>query len=103
MQIHELAAWLREELKEVNAKLDILQAHGSNVDVTLARQAKDIEHHIRRTDLLQERAEQLAADLKPVAEHVQRVRSVAWFVGGTLGVIATLVGIATALGSLVGF
>lgn len=102
MQIHELAAWLREELKEVNAKLDTLQAHGSNVDVTLARQAKDIEHHIRRTDLLQERAEQVAAELKPVIDHVARLRSVAWFVGGALGVTATLMGIAMAVSSLAG-
>lgn len=100
MQIQELAAWLREELKEVNVKLDRLQTHGSNVDVTLAQQARDIAYHIKRTDLLNARVEQVAESVLPVQAHVARVSSVAWFVGGTLGVAATVIGIVTAVASL---
>lgn len=100
MEIRELSDWLRDELKAVHGKLDKLQEHGASVDVTLAAQAKDIAHHIKRTDLLEAEVRAGADAMKPVQDHVARVKSVVWFLAGSLGVAGTVVGLIEAISKL---
>ncbi len=93
MDTREFHEWLAERFDRIENKLDIVQSHSSSVDVTLARQAADIAHHIRRTDLLETRLEQVAADIKPIKDHVTRIKGMGAFVVGlgiALGVFKAL-------------
>ena len=102
MDVRDLAEWLREELKQVHAKLDRVQAHNANVDVTLASQAKDIAHHIKRTDLLEAQQQADRAAVKPTIDYVTRLKIIGWFVGAGIGAAATVVGVLVSLGRLFG-
>jgi tetrahydromethanopterin S-methyltransferase subunit G len=82
-------SWLREEVAKIHTKLDRLDDRIDRVDVILTKQAGDIEHHIRRTDALEERVEQVADELRPVEDHVAMLRGVGKF----LGIVATVTGI----------
>jgi hypothetical protein len=102
MEVRDLAEWLRDEVAAIHAKLDRMQEHGARVDVTLTAQAKDIAHHIKRTDLLEEQVRASADAMKPVQEHVARVKNVGWFMAGILGVSATVLGLIEAISKLFG-
>ena len=45
---------MQEQLDKIEEKVDRIEEKISNIDVTLAKQAKDLEHHIYRTDLAEE-------------------------------------------------
>ena len=83
--------WLREEMTA-------LRRDTGEMKVTLASQAQDISHHIRRTDLLEKRVEQVADSVAPLKAHLQGVQGV----GKALAVLATLVAIAAGLAKLLG-
>jgi hypothetical protein len=91
-------AWLREEMEKLHGKLDNVQETQGEIRTTQAEQAKDIQHHIRRTDALERRVEQVAEEIKPVEDHVAMVRGVGKF----LGIVATVVGIAGGIYALLG-
>lgn len=99
MNTHDLAEMLAERLDKIESKLDRVQQHTGQIDVTLAAQAKDIAYHIKRTDALEARVEQVAEQLRPVKEHVARLKGVWWVVSGS----ATLVGIAVGVAKLLGY
>ena len=93
MDIRDLAAMLNERLDRLDNKLDAVQEHMGQIDVTLAQNTKDIAYHIKRTDALEQRVEQVADEMKPVREHVARLKGIGWFLGvcaAVLGVLATL-------------
>ena len=94
MDTRDLAAWLGERLDRIEAKMDGVNEHCGRIDVTLAGQAKDIAHHISRTDALEQRVEQVASDLKPVKDHVARLKGGA----AVLGLLATTLGVLRYLG-----
>lgn len=96
MNTPDFIAWLGERLDRIEHKVDEGRAHLSQVDVTLAKQAADVEHHIRRTDLLETRVEQIATDVRPIREHVLYLRGIGWFLVALAGVasaVATLKGL----------
>ena len=93
MTPHELKTWLEPYV----TKLDRIADDITEIRVTQGSQATDLAHHIRRTDLLEDRVEQLAVSIEPVKAHVQQVRGVGIF----LGVVLTVIGIAAALLKLV--
>lgn len=69
-------------MDDVSKKLDrIEEVQGehtkslSNIDKTLALQAQQIEHHIKRTDMAEDRLELLRVELKPIQQHVQFVNN----------------------------
>jgi uncharacterized coiled-coil protein SlyX len=102
METQDLAAMLEARFDKLEVKLDKLQDHAASADVTLAQQAKDISHHIHRTDLLEERVEQVATMIEPIKDHVARVRSIGWFIGGLLGLVTTIMGIMATLTEMIG-
>ena len=84
---------LTDWLVRIEGKIDEMREHDSRVDVTLTKQAGDIEHHIKRTDLLEARVEQVAEKVAPIAIHVERLQGIAWFIGvlvAGLGIGATI-------------
>jgi uncharacterized protein (UPF0335 family) len=72
-----------------NDKLDKIIETLSEMKVVQATQASDLSHHIKRTDLLEERIEQFRAEIKPVVDHVAGIK----FLGKIVGITGTVVGI----------
>jgi hypothetical protein len=74
------------KLEQIDSKLDEMK-------IVQAAQAKDIEHHIARTDLLQEYVINLEKEITPIKDKYRELIGVAKFlgyVGGFLGVVATV-------------
>jgi len=61
---------MQEQLDKIEEKVDRIESKISNIDVTLAKQAKDLEHHIYRTDLAESNIELLRTEMQPVKKHV---------------------------------
>jgi hypothetical protein len=61
---------MKEQLTKIEEKLDKVDEKLSSIDVTLAKQAKDLEHHIFRTDLAEQNLELLRAEMQPIKKHV---------------------------------
>jgi predicted nucleic acid-binding Zn-ribbon protein len=64
---------VEDQLKKIESKLDKIEEKISSIDVTLAKQAKDLEHHIFRTDLAEENLDLLRQEMEPVKKHVALV------------------------------
>jgi archaellum component FlaC len=92
---NELRDWLQERLDRIDDRM-------GSMSTTLTEQAVDIKHHIKRTDLLEQRVEQVAESIKPIQEHVARIRSVGWFLAGLTAMVGTVLGVIEALNKLVG-
>jgi uncharacterized protein YoxC len=83
---------LKELHRLLDEKLSRIEATQVEMKVTLAEQAKDIAYHIKRTNLLEERVNQVAAELKPVTDHVTVLRGMIKalsIVGLLLGIVFT--------------
>jgi hypothetical protein len=61
---------MKTQLDKIEAKIDEVEEKLSSIDVTLAKQAKDLEHHIYRTELAETNIELLRAEIQPVKKHV---------------------------------
>lgn len=61
---------MKEHLEKIEAKVDIIEEKISNIDITLAKQAKDLEHHIYRTELAEENINLIRQEMQPVKKHV---------------------------------
>lgn len=77
---------------DVGEKLGQISEHLGKIDVTLAKQSVVLEHHIRRSDMIEKRVEQVAAELAPIKTHVAAV-------GGVVKALAIL---GTSVGLIVG-
>lgn len=82
MDIKDLADLLVNRLDKLDEKVE-------DARTTLAGQARDIAHHIRRTDALETRVEQVSAELVPVRDSISRAKGALALVGG----LATLAGL----------
>jgi hypothetical protein len=71
-------------------KLDKLDDRLNSVDKTLVAQHVSLNEHIRRTALLEEQAELLRQELKPVQQHVHLMNMLAKIGVALTGVFATL-------------
>ncbi len=78
-----------DQLDKIENKIDILSAHLSNIDVTLAAQHVSLDDHIRRTELIE-------ADLAPIKSHVSQVQGAIRLIG----FVAIVLGILHYLGRL---
>lgn len=61
---------MKEQLDKIEAKVDIIEEKISNIDITLAKQAKDLEHHIYRTELAEQNLDLIRQEMVPVKKHV---------------------------------
>ena len=79
-------------MERLESKLDKVVESISRIDVTLAKQAVQLEEHIRRTNLLE-------TQLTSIRSHVNMVQGVGVFIG----IIATLAAIAASLVKVFGY
>lgn len=79
---------MNDRLDKIDEKLDRIEDKISNIDVTLVKQAKDLEHHIYRTDLAEQNIEILRKEMEPVKNHVS-------FVDASLKIIGVIASVAT--------
>ena len=80
-------------LQEVSRKIDWMKEDLSGIKQIQTAQAKDIEHHIRRTDLLESRMEKTVGEIKPLAEQrikLQGVYALLLFISLIVGIGAGL-------------
>lgn len=88
-----------KDLKDwLGPKFDKLEDEVVQIRIIQSSQASDLAHHIKRTNLLEERLEQIAEEIKPVQNHVQKVNGA--FI--LIGVVGTILGIAVSIIKLVG-
>jgi hypothetical protein len=84
----------------------------NETNITLAKQAKDLEHHIHRTDLLEDRIEKhldkdeeyqekITDEIRANSEHRIKVLGFIKIGGGLLATISTILGLIYALSSLI--
>lgn len=78
---------MKEQLEKIEEKLEKVDEKLSNIDVTLTKQAKDIEHHIYRTDLAEQNLDILRQELLPVKKHVALVDASLKIIGAIASVI----------------
>lgn len=79
---------MKDQLEKIEEKLDKVDEKLSSIDVTLAKQAKDLEHHIYRTTLAEENLDLIRQEMVPVKKHVA-------IMDATLKVIGAIASIAT--------
>jgi predicted nucleic acid-binding Zn-ribbon protein len=85
---------MSDQLKKIEEKLDKVEEKISSIDVTLAKQAKDLEHHIYRTDLAESNIELLRAEMQPVKKHVALMDASLKVVGAISSAAMFILGVA---------
>jgi hypothetical protein len=76
--------------EQVYQKLDRIERDTSDIKVTLGVQAKDIETHIKRTNLLEESLEKLRAELAP-ARNITTFLKTGLQIVGAISIIASAI------------
>lgn len=73
---------METKLNKISEQLEKLDSRLDSIDITLVRNTKDIETHIKRTDLLEQ-------ELGPIKAHVAVVslgfKGIAWFCAAIAG------------------
>jgi len=85
---------MKEQLDKIEAKVDIIEEKISSIDVTLAKQAKDLEHHIYRTELAEQNLELIRQEMVPVKKHVALMDAGLKIIGALSSVAMFLLGVA---------
>jgi predicted nucleic acid-binding Zn-ribbon protein len=84
---------MKDQLDKIEEKLDKVEEKLSSIDVTLAKQAKDLEHHIYRTDLAESNIELLRTEMQPVKKHVALMDASLKVIGAIASVVTFVIGI----------
>ena len=84
---------MQEQLDKIEEKLDRVESKLSSIDVTLAKQAKDLEHHIYRTDLAETNIELLRSEMQPVKKHVALMDASLKVIGAIASIATFVIGI----------
>lgn len=84
---------MQDQLDKIEEKVDRIESKISNIDVTLAKQAKDLEHHIYRTDLAEENLEILRGEMEPVKKHVALMDASLKVIGAISSLAAFVLGV----------
>lgn len=84
---------MEDRLDKIDEKLDRIEDKISNIDITITRQAKDIEHHIYRTDLAEQNINLLRTELQPIKKHVALLDAGLKIIGILASIITFVAGI----------
>ena len=76
-----------DKLDKIENKIDKITEHIANIDVTLAKQSVSLDVHIKRTNQLEDRQDQLTQCLTMISSHLAEFKGVVKFIK-ILGVIA---------------
>lgn len=87
---------LKEFGDKIDTKLDKIDDRLSSIDVTLVKQNAELEHHIYRTEIAEQKLELLRIEFKPVKRHVDRVN----FVFRIIGIASTGLGLIIGTGKI---
>ena len=84
---------MSDPFDRVHEKLDKIVCEIGEIRVLDAVQNQQLKEHIRRSDLLEQRVEQVDKQLKPIQDHVTVIRGLFKIAGGVgfiLGLLETL-------------
>jgi hypothetical protein len=84
---------MKDQLDKIEAKVDKIEDSISSIDVTLAKQAKDLEHHIYRTDLAESNIELLRSEMMPVKKHVALMDASLKIIGAVASIVTFIAGV----------
>ena len=84
---------MKDQLDKIEEKLDKVEEKLSSIDVTLAKQAKDLEHHIYRTDLAESNIELLRTEMQPVKKHVALMDASLKVIGAIASAVTFVIGV----------
>lgn len=88
-------------MDEIKNKLDKISDDIVEIKVTLAAQHADIAHHIKRSDLLEDKMDimkqDIEADLEPIKKHVSQMDGIKDVVMFTLKVITVAAAVIAAI------
>lgn len=84
---------MQEQLDKIEEKLDRVEAKISSIDITLAKQAKDLEHHIYRTELAEENLSLIRQEMVPVKKHVALMDASLKVIGAIASIATFIIGI----------
>lgn len=80
-------------LRRIEDKADKLDGRLDNVDITLAKQAKDLEHHVKRTDILEDHVLELSKKESENTEHRKFVSKTINLFAGFLTATSIILGV----------
>jgi archaellum component FlaC len=84
---------MQEQLDKIEEKVDRIEEKISSIDITLAKQSKDLEHHIYRTDLAESNIEMLRSEIQPVKKHVALMDASLKVIGAIASIATFVLGI----------
>ena len=74
--------------------------HANAVESRLDAIEKDLNYHIKRTDLAEKRIESVESKVDPILDHVKGFKYVRWVIGSIIGLIILAGALALALSRL---
>lgn len=84
---------MKDQLDKIEAKVDLIEEKISSIDITLAKQAKDLEHHIYRTELAEENLSLIRQEMVPVKKHVALMDASLKIIGAIASVVTFVLGV----------
>ncbi len=75
-------------MDKIHSKLDAIQSDITDMKITLAVQAQQLGEHMKRSDLLEQRVEQVDSDVQPIKEHIIFLKGLAKLVGLSTAILA---------------
>ena len=84
---------MNDKLGKLDVKLDKIEEHLSNIDITLVKQHEQLAHHIYRTSLAEQNLDILRQEIKPVQKHVEVVNTTLKVLGAVASVVTFVAGI----------
>lgn len=85
---------MEKRFDKLEEKLDTVIDHIGHINVTLARNTKDLEHHIRRTEINEETLDLLKQEISPLKTAHAEAQGASKAVKAMWGVVGVLIGLA---------
>lgn len=82
-----------DEVRSIRSKVEKSDERLDSIDITLVRQEANLQEHMKRSDLLERRAERIETDIKPLEKHMLMVNGALKFLGIFGTIVAILVGL----------
>lgn len=84
---------MSDRFDRMEKKLDKIDDHLSNIDVTLGKQAVELEHHIRRTEIAEEQLTLIREEIQPLKKQKIMFDTVFKIIGIAASFIAFIAGV----------
>lgn len=82
--------YLVAKIDKIDEKLDTVLEHNRNTDVTLARQNVTLEHHVLRSDKIEEYVNKLEERIAPLEKHTTMTQAIAKVTSIALAGVGTM-------------